>query len=836
MHIYQKSVSEALKHLETTENGLSNNQIAERKAKYGLNAIKVVGTPLWKKLLEPFLDVFTLVLASAALISFLQNEKLDGFIILAIILISAVIFYVQRFSSERVLKNLNKQTIEKVSVLRNGQSIKIDSTELVPGDIVSLSEGEKVPADLRIIHENNLRADESVLTGESLPIEKTTDTLKGQKRIYQRTNLLFSGSFVVSGNATGVVTATGNNTEFGNIASLSKQTDPKSPVQIKIDKLITKIIIIVGVAAVVAFILAILRGMEVAESLRFVIALSVSAIPEGLPVAISVILILGMRRMAAKKALVNNIRAIETLGVTNTIATDKTGTLTINRLTVGETWQPEKSKALDLAIAKSINQQANLTDPLDKALMTYSIKNKLISDKHQPAIEIPFEQKYSMSAVAWHYGKEYQLYIKGSPESIIENSKLTAAEKKQAKEALDSLTQKGYRVIGLASSTIKSTPEEISDIVKTKFKFCGLVGVSDALRPEAAKAIKTALSAGVSVRMITGDHAETAYQIGKKLKMVETREDVFDCSELDELTDEEVLPIIDRTKVFARVIPEQKFRLLTLLKKHNITAMTGDGVNDVPALSNAHIGIAMGSGSHIAKDAGDIVLLDDNFKTIIDAIKEGRIIIANIKRILFYLLATNAGEVLVMIGALMIGTKLPLEPVQILWVNLVTDTSMVIPLGLEPAEKDVMKQKPLKSNAPILNKMLIVRTIITAITIAAIVLVTYIIFNQSFSHAYAQTLAFTALVVTQWGHAFSARSSYDSLWTRLKVMNPSFYVGFVISIFLQLLVLFGPLASLMHIEPVDNLHLAIVALFSFFVPIIVNEVHKFYVRKQNPEA
>ena len=331
--------------------------------------------------------------------------------------------------------------------------------------------------------------------------------------------------------------------------------------------------------------------------------------------------------------------------------------------------------------------------------------------------------------------------------------------------------------------------------------------------------------------MITGDHFETAYQIGRKLEMVETRDEVFDCRAMTAMTDEELEPIVERTKVFSRVIPEQKYRLLTILKKHNITAMTGDGVNDVPALSNAHIGVAMGSGSQIAKDAGGIILLDDNFKTIIDAMREGRIIIANIRRMLFYLLSTNAGELITMIGALAAGIKMPLEPVQILWVNLVTDTSMVIPLGLEPGEKHTMKRKPKNPDAPILSRMLIQRMIIVATTMAALTLGIYLYFEHYYTHQYAQTAAFLTLVVAQWANAFNARSSYDSIFTRLKVMNRSFYVGLAASITLQLLAFFGPLGQLLHLAPMDLWHVALLSVIGFVIPIATCELHKWYHRR-----
>lgn len=832
MQFYQTSSSQTLAHFHTTKRGLSAKEALKRQAQYGPNTVRVGATPWWKKVLEPFLDVFTLVLAVAACISFWQGELLDGIIVLVIIAISAIIFYVQRFSTERVLRSLNRKTNDSISVLRDDHTITLSVAQLVPGDIVTIAEGEKVPADLRLLKTASLRADESVLTGESLPVEKTTALLEGEKQIYEQTNMLFSGSFIVGGTGTGVVVAIGNETQFGNIATLAERNDTKSPVQQKIDKLITKIIILVGALALVTFGLALLRGMELAESLRFVIALSVSAIPEGLPIAISVVLVLGMRRIATKKAVVQQMRAIETLGVITTIATDKTGTLTHNKLSVQELWQPTKTGSLATAVGRVFNQGANLTDPLDKAFMEYARQNAQLSETHKPAHELPFDQTRAMSATTWHEGSSYITYVKGSPESIMSHAKLTAATHQRAEDTLTDLASKGYRVIGIASATTKKAIQSFDELTSANLQFEGFVAVADTLRSEAAEAIKTARAAGVSVRMITGDHAETAFQIGKNLGMVTQRDQVFDCRELDELSDKELEPIVRRTKVFARVIPEQKYRLLTILKKHNITAMTGDGVNDVPALTNAHIGVSMGSGASIAKDAGDIILLDDNFKTIIDAMREGRAIIANIKRMLFYLLGANAGEVLTMVGALLIGVRLPLEAVQILWVNLVTDTSMVIPLGLEPADKNVMKQKPLKPNAPILNRTMIVRIVFVALTIAILTLGVYILFSRTHGHAYAQTIAFAALIVSQWGNAFSARSDTESVFSRLRVMNRSFYVGLGISIFLQVLVFFGPLGAVLHIAPVAYQHLIAISLVSFIAPIAVCELHKLWGRRR----
>lgn len=832
MHFYELSPEQVLRQIKSRLEGLTGREANERLRTYGRNSVKVNSVPLWKKIIEPFMDIFVLVLVVAAIISVWHGDTLDAIIILTIIAVSAIIFYVQRFSTDRVLRNLSKHTIQKVTVTRSGDAITIDSSLLVPGDIVSLTEGDRIPADMRILMSANLRVDESQLTGESLPISKQPEALEGAKELYEQDNMLFQGSFIVSGSTTGVVVTTGNNTEFGNLASLSTNKEPESPIQKKINTLITKIIVVVAAASVVAFGLALLRGMDLLESIRFVMALTVSAVPESLPIAISVVLVLGMRRMAKKKALVRQMRAIETIGVITTIATDKTGTLTKNKLTVQEIWSPRKDtdRVLDI-LAHSVNHTKTKSfDPLDIAFSEHARRTKHIT-KGSPVSELPFEQTTAMSATLWHYGTTYRLYIKGSPEQIIKHSKLEKTAAKEAQEALGELAAKGYRVIGLASFEATSPITDLSALSSQKLDFVGFVAVADILRPEAKRAIITAQHAGVTVRMITGDHFETAYQIGKQLGMVTDRSEVFDCRAMPQLSDAELETIVEKTKVFSRVIPEQKYRLLTILKRHNITAMTGDGVNDVPALTNAHIGIAMGSGSHIAKDAGDIILLDDNFKTIIDAMKEGRTIIANIRRMLFYLLSTNAGELLTILGALILGIKAPLAPVQILWINLVTDTSMVIPLGLEPPEKHIIKQPPQKMDAPILSKTMIFRMILVALTMTALALIVYVTFKP-FGHAYAQTLVFLTLVVSQWANAFNARSDNDPLFARLRVMNRSFYVGICISITAQLIALLSPLGEALHLVSVNPEHMLVVSVLGFIIPLIVCEFHKLYCRKK----
>lgn len=834
MLYYNQSIRATLKELNTSPEGLSGTTADEHLRIYGPNTIKVTGDPLWRKLIEPFANIFMAVLFLAALISVLHGDTLDAVIIGSIIAVSAGIYYVQRFSTERILRSLQKHTAQMVEVMRDGELVSLDASALVPGDVVLLHEGDKVPADARFIAGSNVRADEALLTGESAPMAKSTDALRGNKEVYERSNMLFQGSFVVAGDATAVVVATGNETEFGRLASLTKSGDVKSPVQQKIDKLLGHIIAAVGGLALVAFALAIARGTELTEALKFVMALSVSAVPESLPVAISVVLVLGMRRMAAKNALVRTMRSIETVGVITTIATDKTGTLTENKLTVQETWQPTGATTHLATIAHhAVNHGAGKShDPLDIAMIEFSDAEKVIKMAGSPLASLPFDQAYSMSGNLWHHEGAYHLNIKGAPEHVMDKSDLTEQEREEAELALTQLTSQGYRVIALATAILPKPINSFADLhQKIKFEFVGFVAVADVLRPEAKRAVAAALRAGVTVRMITGDHFETAYHIGRHLGMVTKREQVFDSRRMHTMSDEELETVITDVRVFSRVIPENKYRILALLKKNNITAMTGDGVNDVPALANAHVGVAMGSGSQIAKDAGDIILLDDNFKSIIDAMREGRTIFANIRRMLFYLLSTNAGEALTMVGALIIGLPIPLVPVQLLWINLVTDTSMVIPLGLEPGEKDAMKQKPKHPNAPILSKFMITRIVLVALSMATITLTLYASFAAVYGHEYARTIAFCALVVMQWANAFNARSDYESVFSRLRVWNGKFYIGLTIAVFLQTLAVFGPLQGVLHVTPVAIGDLVITGVIAFVIPIVLVEIHKFVGRR-----
>ncbi len=825
MNYYDKEAADVLTLLETRPTGLTQAEASRRLKKFGPNAIQIASDPLWKRIIEPFANVMMGVLAIAVCISLLHHAYFDALVITVIMLVSATIFYVQQFSTERILRSLRRKNTDTTEVLRGDRVAQISTELLVPGDIVVIDEGEKVPADARILSAHSLRVDESQMTGESLPIDKSVDTLSGKKELYEQTNMVYQGSFVIGGEATVIIVATGNATEFGKMAALSTHASDKSPIQHKIDNLLKQIVATVGAIAVVAFALSLYRGMEITEALRFVIAMAVSAVPESLPVAVSIILALGMRRMAAKKALVRSMNAIETIGTVTTIATDKTGTLTVNKLTVQEIWHPGISPYHFRKILEhSINvRSAKLHDPLDTAIQSYTGYDLA---KHEPLTIFPFDQQTSMSGNVWQDAEGFSLYVKGAPEKIIALSDMTRELRDAAHAQLTRMTSQGYRVIALAHTTRRRSIDALADINKGDLHFAGFVGVADTLRPEAKRAILTAQRAGVTVRMITGDHFETAYHIGRELGLVNDRTQVFDSRQLDTLSSAQLDEIIEHTFVFSRVIPEHKYLLLDALKRANITAMTGDGVNDVPALTNAHVGLAMGSGTQIAKDAGDIILTDDNFKSIVDAIHEGRTIYANIKRMLYYLLATSTGEVLTTVGSLALGLPIPLSPVQILWINLVTDTALVIPLGLEPGEKRNMLRPPQRPNAPILSKFMISRMILVSTTMAVLSLSAYAYFSTRYGHAYASTITFNLLVVMQWASALCARSDYEPLVRRIFRVNIAFILGLGVAFSLQLLALFTPLGPLLHVATVSLGDLLLTSALGFFGLILVAETHK----------
>jgi Ca2+-transporting ATPase len=827
---YKQNTEQLYENLETSENGLSKAEAVLRLKKYGPNQLDIHKDSIWQIILEPFKNVFVVVLIIAAIVSLSSHEFLDAAIIGIIIAINSIIYYLQSYATTKVLRSLKNHNIQQVNVIRNGDRQLVSSIDLVPGDILILSEGEKIPADSRVIHTDNLQVNEASLTGESVPVHKHASTLETTKQIFEQDNMLFQGTYVIAGTAKALVVGTGSLTEFSKIAELAVGDKSRSPVQEKIDKIVTLLVKIAAGLAIFVFILSLARGIPAPEALRFVLSLTVSAVPEGLPVALTVIIVLGMRRMAKQNALVRSFRAIEDIGLITTIATDKTGTLTKNHLKVVEEWSLGDMPVKSIA-GLTIDMPEKQSDPLDQAIKEFID----ISDNQKIDKLYSFEISIRMSGA--YIAKNRSIYIKGSPEHILTKSKLSAKQHHLAESAIHNLASKGYRVVAFGMHKTKNEiPDDLKNIGDNDIEFVGFLAFADELRPEAKGAINAAQSAGISVRLITGDHYETAYNIGKQLGLATHPSQVIQGIDLPKNATSLVKVIKDKT-VFARILPEDKFKILKSLKQTEITAMTGDGVNDVPALTNAHVGIAMGSGSDIAKDAGGIVLLDDNFATIVKAIAEGRKIFDNIRRMLFYLLSTSLGEVLTTVGALLFGLPLPVTAIQILWINLVTDTALVLPLGLEPEEDGIMQRPPRHPKDPLMSKILLTRILIISLTMAVVTLTAVVIMaRQGYESPYIQTVAFLMLIVAQWMNAFNARSELKSSFSRLKKMNYGLMVGLVIAVFLQALVMFGPLGYVFDIQNIPISVLAITSGVMAVAILSVSELHKLLVRKSNTKV
>lgn len=836
MLYYNRSVKDSLIDQRVdSEHGLSLKEVKKRRAKYGENTLDIKTTPLWRKLLEPFADLFMIILVIALILSIVQGSWTEVAVIALDMVLDVMVFYIQRFSTERVLNSLKEKTVQKITVIRAGEETEVDASELVPGDVVVLHEGDRIPADGRIISESGLLTNESMLTGESEAIAKDAKAISGRKKVYEQRNMVFCGSFVITGSSKFVVTATGNDTEYGKIASLASGASVTSPIQEKINKLVVKIAAVILAVAGIVLIVQLVDGIEFYDAIQFTLAMIVSAVPEDLPIVTAIILAIGAVRLAKKNALIKELRAIQSIGIVTTIASDKTGTLTENKLAVKDYWNPEAKKTLEKneefyrLVASSAIPLDSATDPLDTAIWNM-IKNEAsyLTDL-KPIRTYAFDQDIKMSGNLFEDKRgNLRLIVKGAPETVLARAtKMTKADREKAQARLEAFSNNGYKVIALASSKITHEINELNRLSnKDVLNFEGFLAIADSVRPGVVDAIESAATAGVKVKMVTGDHAQTAFAIGRELGLCTDFSEVFDCSKLGDISDSDLEERVCNSTIFARVTPEDKFRILNAIKKSEVVAMTGDGVNDVPALTNAHVGIAMGNSPSIVQDAGDIVLLDNNFANIVSAMKEGRVIIANIRRMLIYLLATNAGEVLATLGALFISGAQLLLPIQILWINMVTDSLMVIPIGLEPPEHEFMSQKPEDKNAPILSKILVSRMIVTAVSMAAVTLGVYYFSLAHYSHDEANTLAFTAMVVIQWANAFCVRGTYESAFKRLKVKNTLFILALIVAITLQVLVLFGPLSIFAKTVPVNPIALIITILVSFLTPILITETHK----------
>lgn len=829
-HIYNLEIDDALIRVGSHHEGISQHESTKRLKLYGRNELSVKKEPLWKKIIEPFTSYFVIVIIFAAILSLIKREWFEAIIISIIVVVNALIYYFQQISANRALKALMSQDRQKVNVLRPGG--KDDPTyieELVPGDVIRIHEGMKIPADGRVINANHIQVDESVLTGESLPVHKHAGAISGVRQIYDQENMVFKGTFVHAGSGLMVVTSSGNKTQLGEINKLAAEAGSgKTPIEEKIDDLTKKLLIGIIIVTVIVFALAIYRGLELSEALKFTISLAVSAVPEGLPVAMTLVLLISARRMAKQKALVRKISAMETMGAVTLIATDKTGTITKNKLSVSDSYSAHTDmRIFHEAMLASLNGEAGVSeDPLDQ-IMFNTIKHSRLPKDWSKVKDFPFNQQLRLSGSLWKTGKTgYRLFIKGAPEQIMFHCSGEKDNiKSEAKKHLEKFTTRGYRTIGFAEKKLSKVPGKLDHDVLSKMVFNGFVGLSDELRPRVKQAIAEAHDAGIKVVMLTGDHVQTAGYIASQVGIASKSSEISDSSILDGKDPKKIWKSLSDTKVFGRVLPKHKYGLLKAVKGHEITAMTGDGVNDIPALVEADAGLAMGSGTDAAKDASDIVLTNSNFHTIVNAVRAGRTVLANIRKMVVYLLATSGGEVLTMLTALIIGIPLPITAVMVLWVNLVTDGISVIPLGLSPAESHHMKQPPRHPRAPLLDKVLLSRAVILAVVLASC---TLYIFNTNLyrGQEYAQTAAFLSLIVIQWANALNMNFEFKSWVYNFIKPNYKLLIAISASILINIAVFTTDIRRFFGLEILDGADALLAIVLPVAITLTVSDMHK----------
>jgi len=816
--------------------GLDQDQVNRRLGDFGANKLpKKKQKSIIDLWLSQFKDFMVLVLLVAVIISGFLGELVDATAIFAIVILNAVMGFVQEYRAEKSLQALKKLSAPKSQVKRDGEIRKIDSEELVPGDLIFLEVGDKIPADARVVESNNLKVNEASLTGESTTVFKQETTLAGEVPLGERKNMVHMGTTVVEGRAQAVVTKTGLATEMGQIADLLQQENKKlTPLQQRLKDLSKWIVLLCLLACAGVMGLGVLKGESIYRMFLSGVSLAVAAIPEGLPAIVTLVLALGVQRLIKSNAIVRKLPAVETLGCATTICSDKTGTLTSNQMIVEQIYTNDKiyygqaegfsnpalKKILKIAALcnnakikeKTAQKKSSfftgsekfkqteheiVGDPTEGALLLAAqeagyVREKL-QEKYKRLLEIPFSsQRKRMSVIATGNEKS-QLFIKGAPEVILDHAEyyyqrgavkeLTASKKREIIEQNKEFASDALRVLALGYRKLPANlAEDNLEQYESEIVFVGLVGLIDPPRPEVKKAIAQCKRAGIKVKMVTGDHKDTALAIAKKLDLVEDQDKVITGGELKELDDEELSSQIEDFSVLARVAPEDKLRIVEALQeKDHVVAMTGDGVNDAPAIKEADIGIAMGDkGTDVTKEASSLILTDDNFATIVAAIEEGRGIYNNIRKFIRYLLSCNVGEILTMFFSSLLGLPLPLVAIQILWVNLVTDGLPALALGVDPADDDILSQPAREPNESIFSDGLQWKIMGQGLLIGLSTLLVFLFgLNYSSDLTTARTMAFSNLVIAQLFFVFSCRSEKYSIF-RVNPFNNLYLIGAVI--------------------------------------------------------
>ncbi len=825
---YKESVEQILNELESNKNGLTEKEIKLRLEKYGSNKLeekKKKSSII--KFFEQFKDIMVLILICAAVLSFIislreKESFLESYIILAIIILNAILGFIQEAKADKAIDALKKMSTTSVKVKRNNEIKKINVQELVPGDILILEAGDYVPADARLFYVSSLKVEEASLTGESGSVEKNLELIKEDVIISDRKNMIYSGSSVVYGKCEAIVTSTGMNTELGKIAlSLTTEKEVKTLLQIKIHNISKVLSYIIAVIVVIMLLIGIVNDMDIMHVFIMAISLAVAAIPEGLPTVITVILSLGMTKLAKKNAVVRKISSVETLGSTQVIASDKTGTITKNEMTVRKFYIDEK--IVDSADNKMLNKimwqcidvtkdkNKYLGDPTEIALYKYVEKNNMnLIEKHEKIFEFPFDSDRKLMSVITKDNEGVEVLTKGSLNSmlaickkILVNNKevnLTNAFIDKILEAEKNMSDSALRCLAFGYKKIKEKKEYNIKEVESDLVLVGLVAMIDPPRDSVNNAIKTCLQAGIKPIMITGDSINTAKAIAKEVGIYKEGDSALEGITLEKMSDTDLKKAVNNVVVYARVTPEHKLRIVKALKANGkVVAMTGDGVNDAPALKVSDVGVGMGiTGTEVSKNVSDIVLLDDSFNTIVVAVEEGRNIFENIRKAICYLLTANIAEIIIVFVAMIFNASIFL-PIHLLYINLVTDSLPAIALSFEKNDKDIMKRKPRKNTNTLFTPLLISRIALSAILKSIAVLALYFTSNIIFGPEKSTTIAFLGLILLEMTFALTSRNLYKNIFNKEFLSNRIMNLSMIILIILQLILFLTPARTLFEI-------------------------------------
>lgn len=896
---YNKGIQAVSEELSTDlKKGLSREEALGRIEKYGYNELKErEKESVWIKIAKQLKDFLVIILIAASIVSGLVGEISDAIVIIAIVIVNAVLGVVQEGKAEKAMEALKKMSAPNAKVLRDGHIEVMPARNLVPGDVVIIEAGDSIPADIRLFESANLKVEEASLTGESVPSEKdASKAFDTDVSIGDRENMAYMSTIVTYGRGKGIVVNTGTNTEIGKIAeAIQAFEDETTPLQLKLNELGKWLGIACLIICVFVFIIGIVRGGDLLEMFLVAVSLAVAAIPEGLPAVVTIVLALGMKMMVRRNAIVRRLLAVETLGCVTVICSDKTGTLTQNEMTVvrvftgenvykvsgqgynptgeftaeGEKIDPEQEPTLKLLLMSGVlcndsaleqkdageNLWGIVGDPTEGALVVAGAKTGYekakLNEYFSRIEEIPFDSERKMMTT-FHKGfinNKIVAFTKGAPDIILDKCtrmlkngsvvEMTEALRQQIAQKNSEFAGEALRVLAFTYKEFDVLPEKIdSESIEKDLIFAGLMGMIDPARVEAYEAIKICKEAGIKPVMITGDYKDTAVAIAGDLGLMTENSGVLTGAEMDKISDDELFNRVEDTSVYARVSPEHKVRIVeTLKKKNHITAMTGDGVNDAMALKKANIGVSMGiTGTDVAKETADIILMDDNFATIVSAVEEGRIIYSNIRKFVFFLLSCNVGEILIVFLSILMNLPVPLIPIQLLWLNLVTDSFPALALGTEKGDPDIMKQKPRDAKEPIINKPMIIGVAVQSLALMIAVLISYIWALKKYAGGMsnisenglmmARTIAFTTLITAELIRAYSSRSERYSLIKLGVFGNKTLVWASLVSFLLLLAVIYIP-----FLQPVfktyaisGNDWLAVVSLCA--IPLLAGEANK----------